>query len=172
KKSKLSMWLLLLPIGLMLLFLLGLVSSFVLFQLSFTNRILPRVQVAGISVGNMTETEAINYLTQQWETIELSDGSRTWDTNSTHLGLTLDAERSIERALDIKNLSAIFNEMNVAPVFSVDANTMNLHLSTLTAEIEQPARNAGVELVSGEVLPTEPVYGTMIDIQATINALQ
>lgn len=172
KKSKLSMWLLLLPIGLMLLFLLGLVSSFVLFQLSFANRILPRVQVAGISVGNMTQTEAVNYLTQQWETIELSDSSRTWDTNSTHLGLTLDAERSIERALDLKNLSAIFNETNITPVFSVDANTMNLHLSSLTAEIEQPARNAGVELVNGEVLPTEPIYGTMIDIQATTNALQ
>ena len=172
KKSKLSMWLILLPIALMVLFLFGLVSSFVLFQLSFANRILPRVQVAGISVGNMSETEAINYLTQQWQTIELSDGSRTWDTNSEYLGLTLDAQGSIEQALKLKSLSAIFNETNVTPVFSVDANTMNLHLSSLTEEIEQPARNAGVQLVNGEVLPTEPVYGTMIDIQATINALQ
>lgn len=172
KKSKMSMWFLLLPVGLMLIFLLALVGSFVVFQLSFANRILPRVQVAGISVGNMTQNEAVAYLTQQWETIELSDGSQTWVTNAIYLGLTLDAEGSIERALDQKSLSAIFNETTVAPIFSIDANTMNLHLSSLTSEIEQPARNAGVELLNGDVRPTEPIYGTMIDIQATINALQ
>lgn len=172
KKSKLSMWLILLPIGLMGVFLLGLVGSYVIFQLSFANRILPQVEVAGIDVGNMTEAEAISYLTQAWSTLSLSDGSQTWQTNSVDLGLTLDADSSIEQALAIKSLSAIFRPVSISPIFSIDPNTMNLHLTSLISEIEQPALNAGVSLDNGVVSPTEPVYGTMIDIQATINALQ
>ena len=176
KKTKFPVWLLLIPVGLMGMFLFALIGGVILLQLSFSGKILPRVNVAGISVGNMTKAEAVTYLNRQWHSIDLSDGTRSFDTNPVHLGLTLDATESIERAFAQGHgeggWSAFIRDVNIAPVFSIDANTMNLHLSTLTGEIEQPARNAGVEFVNGEVRPTEPIYGTAIDIQATINALQ
>ena len=176
KKAKFPMWLLLIPVGLMGMFLFMLIGGFILLEVSFSGKILPRVTVAGISVGNMTQAEATAHLNQQWHSIDLSDGTRSFNTNPVHLGLTLDAEQSIDRAFAQGHgeggWSAFINDVDIAPVFSIDANTMNLHLSTLASEIEHPARNAGVEFVNGQVRPTEPVYGTTIDIQATINALQ
>lgn len=176
KKRKFPLWLVLIPVGLTAMLLFALIATVILWQLSYTNKILPQVQVAGISVGNMTQAEAIAHLNQQWDGIYLSNATNIYETNPVYLGLTLDAQASIDRAFaqghSEGGWSAFINEIDIAPVFSIDANTMNLHLSTIAGEIERPARNAGVEFVNGEVRPTEAIYGIAIDIQATINALQ
>ena len=176
KKSKFPVWLLLFPLAFGGLIIMMLVGGMIALQLSFANKILPRVEVAGISVGNMTQAEAIQYLNRQWDSIELSDGDTTFTTNPVELGLTLNVEQSVERAFAQGHgeggLTAHFQTVNITPVFSVDANTMNIQLSVLAADIEQPARNAGVQFVNGQASATEPVYGTMIDIQGTISNLQ
>ncbi|MEO0597533.1 MAG: L,D-transpeptidase family protein, partial [Chloroflexota bacterium] len=176
KKKRLSGWLLLLPVGLVGMFGIVVIAGLLLFQMSFANTILPRVSAGGVALGGMTETEATNALNAAWNTILLSDGEATWSVNPSTIGITLDASATAERAFAQGHgeggLTAFFNDVDITPVLSVNSATMNTELANLASTIETPARNAGVAFVDGEVQATPPEDGTMIDIQATISALQ
>ncbi|MGJ3238150.1 MAG: L,D-transpeptidase family protein [Anaerolineae bacterium] len=176
KKRSSRLWLLLIPVSLLVLCIVVLVTSVLLVQLSFANKILPRVAVANIEVGNMTRTEATAYLMQQWQTITLRDGERTWSADVSALGLTLDAHQSAERAFAQGHgeggWRAHISEVNVAPIYAVDVNALDTYLSNRAFEINQAPQNAGIAIVDSELQTTAPVDGYMLDVQATINQLQ
>lgn len=176
KKRKVPVWLMLLPVGLLLMVLVAIASGIIVLHLNFANKILPRVYVAGIPLGNMTQDEAVQVLNRQWSTIVLSDGTSTWDAEPTTLGITLNAVASAEAAFaqgyGEGGWTALFNDVDIAPVISIDPSSMNTQLTTLAPIIEIAPINAGVEFVDGVVFATEPQYGTMIDVQATIHSLQ
>ncbi|MGB7341581.1 MAG: L,D-transpeptidase family protein [Phototrophicaceae bacterium] len=176
KKKKSSLWLLLIPMGMLGFLILTVVAGFIMLQVSFANKILPRVEVAGIAVGNQTQAEAITTLNGAWNRITLTDGTSTIDANPVALGIIIDVEESIAQAFAQGHgeggWTAFFSPVTIAPVITIDANIMNTQLTELANQIERQPRNAGVAFVDGQVQATEPVYGTLLDVQATINALQ
>lgn len=174
-KKKFPFWLLLLPIGLIFVVMLFLCSGFFLLQLSYANSILPNVYVGEVKLGGLSQTEAEQVLSSQWQHITLSDNERTWRVNTTALGLRLDATRTAQNAYAQGHgeggLKAFFQEVQVAPVVAIDTTVMIEELNRIAPTIEITPVNAGVELVNGDVQATPPQYGRVIDVHATVSNL-
>ena len=145
-------------------------------------KILPGVSVAGIAVGGMTEEEAARALAASWDgsSIVLRDGTRAWSAAPADLGLTLDAQVSAAAARawgrsdggPAAAFRAVSSEVTLAPVVSVDWARLSEYLDESRAAIDVPARNAGVQLISGQAQerPAEP--GRALDIPATLDRLR
>jgi hypothetical protein len=91
--------------------------------------ILPNVSVAGVNLGGLSESEAINTLQSQWTVITLRDGNRTWNVERDSLGINLDAQATAERAYqqgrgDGSPLSIIFGGAEVSPVITVNSGSL------------------------------------------------
>ena len=145
-------------------------------------KILPGVSVAGTALGGMNETEAAQALVSAWGSgsIVLRDGTRTWSAAPGDLGITLDAQASVEAARawgrSEGGLAAVFRALSgrvaLAPAVSVDWSHLTEYLQEARGTIEIPARNAGVQLVNGQAQerPAEP--GRALDVPATLDALR
>ncbi|MEO1290594.1 MAG: L,D-transpeptidase family protein, partial [Chloroflexota bacterium] len=138
--------------------------------------ILPQVSVAGIDVGSLTQSEASSRLSTTWTQLTLTDGTSTYNVTTSDLGIQIDADASASRAFEQGHGTggwiAFIQPVDVPPVITIDANQMNEGLVAVAPQINQVARNAGVNFTDGQAQATEPIYGTQIDIQATINTLQ
>ena len=60
--------------------------------------ILPQVSVANISLGGLSTADAETKLVNNWQTLTLRDGERTFDVNPSSLGILLDASATIQQA--------------------------------------------------------------------------
>lgn len=174
-KRKISVWLLLIPIGLVMVFIIFLLGGVLLLRLSFANTILPGVYVGEVSLGGLSQHEAIQRLNSEWQNIVLKDGNRRWTVNAATLGIHLDAILTAENAFAQGHgeggLTALFQDVQVAPVISVDSKIIADELSRIAPGIEIAPVNAGVKLVNGQVQATVPEYGRLLDVNATINVL-
>ncbi|MCA9913432.1 MAG: peptidoglycan binding domain-containing protein, partial [Anaerolineae bacterium] len=96
--------------------------------------------------------------------------------NPALLGITLDVPATVEAAFRQGHgeggLAALLNRVQIAPVVSVDAAVMQSELERTANTFAVPALNAGVELVNGSVQATEPQVGRVLNISATIAAVQ
>lgn len=145
-------------------------------------KILPGVRVGGVAVGGMNEAEAAQALASAWDggNIVLRDGDRSWSAAAADLGITIDAQASAKAASawgrsnggPAAALRAITGEVAVAPVISVDWERLRGYLEQARPEIEVPARNAGVQLVSGQVQERPAQPGRALNIPATLDALR
>lgn len=140
---------------------------------------LPGVGAAGVELGGLSEREAAAALTAAWTTrgILLQDGDRAIPIDPGALGITLDAAATAERAVEYGRAEgnpfrAIFDEVAVAPVVTLDAAQTASALDALLPQIDQPAVNAGVQLVNGVVEPRPAVSGRMLNVAATVAALR
>ncbi|MDX2141035.1 MAG: L,D-transpeptidase family protein [Chloroflexota bacterium] len=143
-----------------------------------SDSVLPGVRVAGIPLGNLSETEAAAQLAQVWQSrgIILRDGALIYPVQPDVIGLTLDANASAAAARDygrradsLGNIAgAAFGRVNIAPVVTLDRDVFAAGLATIAQSLETPARNAGVQFVNGTVQPRVAVNGRMIDIGATV----
>jgi lipoprotein-anchoring transpeptidase ErfK/SrfK len=174
-KSKFPLWLFLIPIGLFVMLMLFLCSGFFGLQMIYANSILPHVYVGELSLGGLSQTEAEQVLSSQWQNISLSDNEHTWQAKAAALGMTLDSGRTAQNAFaqghGTGGLKAFFQDVQVAPVVTIDTSVMIAELNRIAANIETAPVNAGVALVNGEVQPTEPQYGRLIDVHSTVNNL-
>jgi len=174
-KRKFPFWLLVFPLGLFSLFFVFICGGLFLLQLSYGNSILPKVYVGEISLGGLSQNEAVQVLSSQWQTITLRDGERSWRANTSALGMSLDAARTAQNAFSQGHgeggLSAFFQIVQVAPVVSIDTAKMMDELTRIAPGIEIAPVNAGVELLNGEVQATAAQYGRAIDVHATVSNL-
>jgi LysM repeat protein len=96
------------------------------------------------------------------------------------LGIRIDAQASAQAAHDygrsdgsmFDGLGAIFGKADVAPVLDVNIDQAEIYLRAIANQIEIPPRNAGVQLVNGQVQPTAPVEGRILDVNATLQQIQ
>jgi lipoprotein-anchoring transpeptidase ErfK/SrfK len=145
--------------------------------------ILPGVQVAGVDVGGQSVEEATITMDNHWQQngILLADNERTWTVLPSDLGIYIDTTATAQAAHDYGRSTggSIFGGIkstlfgaDVAPVVSLDINQARAKLTELAPQLEQPAVNAGVQLVGGQVQPTAAVEGRSLDIEATLTQLQ
>jgi lipoprotein-anchoring transpeptidase ErfK/SrfK len=144
-------------------------------------KVLPGVSIAAVSVGGMSINDAAHELEAIWNSrgVLLRDGAAVYPVAPDLLGLTLDPPASARRAYDYGRvhgglegvLKAAFAHVSLAPVVSWHAETLAAALASIAPQIETVARNAGVQVVNGQVLPRAGTEGRMIDIAATIEQL-
>ncbi|MBI5927965.1 MAG: L,D-transpeptidase family protein [Chloroflexi bacterium] len=144
-------------------------------------KILPGVSSAGVDLGGKSETEAITTIQSAWQTngILLRDGDRTWRIDPTILGIAIDAQATARAAQDYGRsdgglgaaIKGLFGA-DVAPVVVIDPAVTQKGLNDLATQINLPALNAGVQLVNGQVQPTPAQDGRILDVNATLIALQ
>jgi lipoprotein-anchoring transpeptidase ErfK/SrfK len=141
-----------------------------------SQRILPGVSAAGISLGSMTADEATAHLEANWSQITIRDGSRTWTVPPSQLGLTLDANATALAAqahgrTEGSMLAALIGNEAVLPVLTVDSVVANQGIKSLASVIDMPPANATVRMVDGELTPVDAVEGRSMDVAATVNRL-
>ena len=138
--------------------------------------ILPNVSVGGVSVGNLSQAEAANVLRDQWRTLILRDGQRTWEVEAAALGLSLDAAATARQAFRVgrgggSGLTALFQDVSVAPVVNFEPDTLRDELDRMADTFAIPAVNAGVSFANGRVEPTPAQAGQRVDANGTALAL-
>lgn len=145
-------------------------------NLMVANRMLPGVQVGDVALGGLMQAEAQQRLSQAWTTVTLRDAERTWQVQAADLGLSLDAAQTAALAYaqgrGDGGLTALFNTVLVEPVVALNTTQLTDELIALTPNFEIAPVDAGVELANGQVRATLPQMGRMLDVAATVGALQ
>lgn len=140
--------------------------------------ILPGVRAGGIALGGLSQTEAAQKLASEWDSIRVTDEQRAWRYLASDLGLTLDANATARAAYEQgrSNLSTIvtglIGRVDTQPIISLDAGALQNTLATNADQFTQPAINAGVKLVNGQIETTAPINGRALDIAATVARVQ
>jgi len=89
-------------LGTLVLLIGGTLSFYAYYQGS--SRIIPGVYIGQTNIGSMTKADATDFLRKYWDTetqIEISDGFETETFMAYELGYSIDAEASIQKALNI-----------------------------------------------------------------------
>lgn len=165
-------------LGMLILF----IFVLVLVVLYSSGDILPGVSAAGVDIGGKSESEAAVLLTNSWsaEGILLRDEDRIWQINPAELGLSIDGPATAASAKDwgrgngslLGGIEALFLGVDIRPALVVDLQTAANRLNEIRGVVEQPAMNAGVRLVNGQVQAAPPVQGRVLDVDATLAKLQ
>ncbi len=132
-------------------------------------RVVPGVSALGVDLGGMTVDEATMALQAQWGDFTLRDGDRTWTLDPARLGLGLDAAATAQRAADVM---MPFVRTEIAPSVALNAAEAERGLREIEGRVALAAIDAGIRLVDGAVQPSPPVNGRVLDIPATLAALQ
>jgi lipoprotein-anchoring transpeptidase ErfK/SrfK len=141
-----------------------------------SERVLPGVSAAGVSLGGYTLDEATAQLESNWQNITVRDGDRTWLIPPVQLGLVLDTNATAQAAQQRGRsegsfLGALFGGEDVAPTESVNAAAAQQGIKGLMPTVEMPAQNATIRLVNGDLTPVPPVEGRLLDLNATVSRL-
>lgn len=147
-----------------------------------SENVLPGVSAAGIDIGGMTESEAAQALTQQWQAggIALRDGERTWRVVPADMGITLDAEATAAAAAvwgrSKGGLTGIVNgllgSVDITPVLTIDLGQANTYLQNARGQIDRAPVNAGVRLVNGQAVASPAQNGRVLNVAATLERLR
>jgi len=153
-----------------------------MFVLYGNDAILPNVEAGGVDVGGLSEADAAQKIESQWlnDGIVLTDGERSWMISPQEMGITIDATGTAKAAYawgrdngGITNgIQAIMGEASIEPRLSIDLTIAANQLDSIRDVVEIPAKNAGVQLVNGQVQPVPPVEGRVIDIDTILEKLR
>ncbi len=131
-------------------------------------RVPPGASALGVDLGFLSQSEAAAKLDAAFTTVRLRDRDRVWTANPVELGIMLDSTATAARAADT-GLGAVFGSGAVTPVMSINEATLASSLESLRAQVELPARNAGVRLVDGTVEAVPAASGRSLDVSGTIS---
>lgn len=175
-------------IGLIAALLLLTAGLFVLFwrlELAEANRVPDGVFIEGINISNMDKHLAAdkirqmesNLLTKQ---IQLSYNNQKWSLQVERLGITVDAEGTVKKALERDGSAVIgrivyyFNPVpkELEPSLTVDREKVEAILKPIIKEIEQPAKDSVLVInEDGTVNITPDKKGIKVNLDQLINDL-
>jgi LysM repeat protein len=167
----------------LILFLVGALATagIAVFLYSESDRIVPGVEVAGVPVGGQTTAEAIAALETQWrqQTITLQSGEQTWQVSPSELGITLNAEATIQQAYlqgrsvnGVERLLRSGGRLDIRPVWEFNPNAAESYFLWLAPDVTKEPVNAGVQIVNGRAEVIPPIDGQELDLEATMNNLR
>lgn len=151
-------------------------------HLLFANRIFPGVSLNGISLGGMTEREAMqtiasNYSFPQTGHILLQAGDGSWLVSPAQLGVYVDTQATADKALSIgrKNpveiMEAAMFGAAVSPAFVFDQNVALQYLEGLSASINQPVKEANLSIANAQVSINQGQPGRVLDMAASLQSI-
>ncbi|PJF32754.1 MAG: hypothetical protein CUN52_00105 [Phototrophicales bacterium] len=164
-----------------------LIMALASFRLSYVDRITPGVYVNGISLGGMSQSEAVNALSQ-WFTYPNSTvftfrhGEQIWQFTAGELGVSFDVEGTVAQALAVSNnpsairalfdqASAWFSGKAIAPILRYDPNMAYQKLMMIAQQVNRPPQNAHLELRGTQLITAPAQMGYTMDVDATLARL-
>jgi lipoprotein-anchoring transpeptidase ErfK/SrfK len=157
--------------------LVGLTSTTLLFF--YSDYIYPNVRVANFTIGTLTTEQATVALAQQLPAQEvlLVHSSGAWPVTVADLGLTMDFEATVEQAHEVgRTISglrqAASGELEVEPVWMLDANQATDLLARLAPEVGVEPQNARVVIEGGQARALPAQEGLALDLEMTLNYLK
>jgi len=158
------------------------------YEYFYLTRIYPGIQVEGIPVGGLTLNEAEARLTASFAyptegVLGVYYGNRSWSTTPAELGVQLDAAASAAAAFAIGRSGRLWDDLLVQaqiarqglilpPMMFFDQGQMSHWLRGIALEIEQPPRDAWLEITdTGQVQCAPAQAGRMVDLAAAEAAL-
>lgn len=150
-------------------------------------RFVPGVWIWNTAVGGMTQTEAETAVSQGFALQEpriilVGPGNQRWQASPADFGMELDHGGTLRHAYAVghtgqgvtpwlERLTVMVRGEVVAPVFSWNQERARQRLTALAAELDQPARDAGIRMESGSLVLVEGVSGQQMDVTATLALL-
>lgn len=160
--------------GLAALLLPVLLIAIALFAFYTGDRLMPGTQVLGVDLGGKSRTEAVALLQQNWaaRTVVLDAGDTTWAVSPAMLGLSLDAEATVQTAHQRgRSLAALKDvlkgDLQVVPAWRVAPAVAEGNLRALKPRFDVSPVDAGLRVVNGRVDATPAVPGRELDVAAT-----
>jgi lipoprotein-anchoring transpeptidase ErfK/SrfK len=155
----------------------GLTSTTLLFF--YSDYIYPNVRIANFQVGTLTTEQAAVALSQHLpaQEILLVHSSGAWPVTAADLGLTMDFETTVEQAHEIgRTISGLrkvaSGELEVEPVWMLDANQASDLLARLAPEVGIEPVNAGVVIEGGQAQAVPAQEGLSLDLEMTLSYLK
>jgi len=153
---------------------------FASFWLYSSTRIQPGVEVLGVELGGLTRQGAVSALEAAWQEREviLLDGERPLPIAASELGLAIDAERTVDAAMEIgdpwSHLKAALSDpkpVRLAPVVGLDDLRLRQSLERLAAELFLPAIDATIEIADGRAVAMPSATGRALDVPVTADRI-
>ena len=170
----------------LLLFVLGM--FLVAVQIRYTDKVVPGVSALGIDLSGMTYEEAYasiaNNFTYDTDAIfTFRDGDRFWQITAGELGVTFDAQATVDEAYAIGHERDAINNLleqgtawfvgeSIAPIITYDESIALSKLNEIATELNQPAVDASLTLNGTQVIATDGQAGRNLDVGATLAQLQ
>ncbi|MDR0366691.1 MAG: VanW family protein, partial [Bifidobacteriaceae bacterium] len=155
-----------------------LVAGYVGAALYFADRVPKGAQVAGIEIGGLEKSQAIDKLTAGLaaaakEPIEVSIGEAQTTLDPVLAGMSFSAEQSVAAvtglSFDPRRLwDQVSGIGNVALVTTVDRAALETELGRLAAETATEGQNGTVSVAGGTVEVTDPQPGVLLDQTAAL----
>jgi LysM repeat protein len=143
--------------------------------------VLNGVRSLGVDLGGKTRAQAVLALRGHWQarTLTLSDGQTAWSVRPIALGLTLDAEATVEAAFaegrSLEKLGARLwrgHVLDVSPVLRFDSAAARAGLQAFRPTIDVAAVNTSLRMVDGRVEATVPQAGRSFELAQTLAWLE
>ncbi len=166
----------------------ALVALVLFVQVRYSNLMMPGMSIYGVNVGGLTRDQAVAAVESQFTyddsavfTFRYSD--RFWQMTAGELGIGFDAEATIDEAFAagrgddvVSNLvsqaSIWLNGRGVSPIIRYDQNVTTQKLSEIAAALNQPPRNATIDINGTTVTTTPGQMGRALDIPRTLSQLE
>lgn len=165
-------------------FLILLIGTVIVFQLSYNGYIFPGVTVGGIDLSGLTPAEAAARLSAGIDypsrgKILLQDGDQSWLVTPNELGLFLDPETTATNAYRVGRSGGLMTSLydqydawrkgySLAPSFVFDQRIAHNYLTGLAQTINKPVIEASLTLEGTEVIVHSGQVGRELNIPATL----
>jgi len=143
--------------------------------------VMPGVQALGIRVGGLSTTQAAALLQERWQQqmIILPAGDIAYAVTPTMLGITFDAEATVQTAYQVgrspdlsrETIQAIAGD-GVTPIVKFDPALAEKNLQALAPRLEMRPVNASVRITDERAQVIPPVTGHTLDVAATVASLK
>lgn len=150
------------------------------YALSYRDRALPGVSVAGQSVTGLTREDVISSVKERAEavTVDFSISGKTVSTSLADAGVSVDALKTADEVFAensklLSQIGALFTSKNVEPVLSTTKGKLSAFATELAETTGKAAKNAEVKLSEDgqSFVSTEAASGTLVDcaqVESTI----
>ena len=159
----------------------------VAFEIAYSGRIYPGVQMWGLDLSGMRPDEAVLALEARFPyssqpVITLRDGERTWSVRPRDVGIQFDAAAIAQAAYQLgrhetlsENLGTqarlIWSGTQLGPVIRMDPTTARLYLESLASSLNVMPRDASLRLDGLNAVVTPAIIGRTLDVDAALARL-
>ncbi|MCP5098397.1 MAG: L,D-transpeptidase family protein [Chloroflexi bacterium] len=139
--------------------------------------IMPGVSVLGTNLGQLTKAEAATVLQTEWtqRQITLTADKTSLSVHPSELGISFDITATVERihqqGRDLASWQAFFandGALSIQPVWEIDMGVAETYLQQTAPIVANPAQNATIDIVNGQVHTIPAISGTELDTVETV----
>lgn len=194
RTPSMSPWLVRLPILFVtgsILIMLILIALVGVYQVTFRERIIPGVSAYGISLSGMTRDQAQAALQDRFTYARdavftfrytLDSGDQVWQLSAGDLGVTFDAEATVNEAYSVGHGSNLINNLvdqalvwlngrSISPIIRYDQSAAVSQLQAIAQTVNRPSEDATLAINGTDIQATLGRSGRSLDITSTLARL-